>query len=41
MRYRNLLLTLTLTLTYVHRDIRLNSDTVIDDFAKSNRRLQF
>jgi len=30
-----------LALLYVHRDIPLNYDTVIDDFVKGNRRLQF
>jgi len=30
-----------LALLYVHRDILLNYDSVIDDFAKGNRRLEF
>ena len=30
-----------LALLYVHRDIELNYDDVIDEFAKSNRRLDF
>jgi len=30
-----------LALLYVHRDIPLNYDSVIDDFAKGNRRLEF
>jgi len=30
-----------LALLYVHRDIPLNYDSVIDDFAEGNRRLEF
>jgi len=30
-----------LALLYVHRDILLNYDSVIDDFPKGNRRLEF
>jgi len=30
-----------LALLYVHRDIPLNYDSVIDDIAKGNRRLEF
>jgi len=30
-----------LALLYVHQDIPLNHHTVIDDFAKTNPRLQF
>ena len=30
-----------LALLYVHRDIPLNHVSVIDDFAKGNRRLEF
>jgi len=30
-----------LALLYVHRDSPLNYDTVINDFAKNSRRLQF